>query len=81
MFFNRSVLAMFCSLFGSLLRCVSGAGQWGARGAGAPTGGRVESIIFWAAAIRFSLKYLFNRSVFRRFFAKNNGIPIRLCPK
>jgi hypothetical protein len=27
-----------------LLRCVSGAGQWGARGAGALTGGRVAFI-------------------------------------
>jgi hypothetical protein len=55
LFCNRSVLAMFCSLFGSpeeaaelLLAALalrfSGAGQWGARGAGAPTGGRVASI-------------------------------------
>jgi hypothetical protein len=27
-----------------LLRCLSSAGQWGARGAGAPTGGRVAPI-------------------------------------
>jgi hypothetical protein len=51
-FFNRSILAIFGSLFGSpeeaeellLLRCIFGAGEWGARGAGAPPGGRGASI-------------------------------------
>jgi hypothetical protein len=46
-----------------------------------PRPGGVERPYFWAAAIRFSLKYLFNRSVFRPFSAKNTGFPIRFCPK
>jgi hypothetical protein len=50
--FNRSVLAIFemarlkklKSLCWWLLRCVSGAGEWGARGAGVPPRGRGASI-------------------------------------
>jgi hypothetical protein len=57
------------SLCWRLLRCVSGAGEWGARRAGAPTGG-AERPYLCVAAIRFSLIYLFNRSVFRRFSYK-----------
>jgi hypothetical protein len=52
-----------------LLRCVPGAGEWALAGPG-PRPGGAERLYFWAAAIRFSLKYLFNRSVFRRFFAQ-----------
>jgi hypothetical protein len=59
-----------------LLRRVSGAGQWGARGAGAPTGGRVASI-FLGGRDPFQPENPF----YGVFVAKNSGFPIRVCPK
>ncbi len=53
-----------------------GSGALGGRGA---RPGGAERPYFWAAGIRFSLKYLFSRSVFRPFSAKNSGFPIRFC--
>jgi hypothetical protein len=67
MILHASRLKSFCW---RLLRCVSGDGEWGARGPG-PRPGGAERPYVWAAAIRFSLNYLFNRSVSRRFSAKN----------
>jgi hypothetical protein len=65
-------LKSFCWQF---LRCVSGAGEWGARGARARPG-VAERLFFWAAAIRFSLNICLVDP-----FSNNTSFPIRFCPK
>jgi hypothetical protein len=51
------------------------------REVGRSRGRGAERPYFWAAAIRFSLKYLFNQSVFGVFQPTNNSFPIRFDPK